>query len=163
MHNHSEIPTASDILHFWFTETSPTQKFQKDTVFDQLIIEKFSSVHTKAMSGELYSWRKTTEGRLAEIIVLDQFSRNMFRDKPESFASDTLALILAQEAINLKLDNELSTEKKAFLYMPFMHSESALIHEEAINLYSQAGLENNLDLGGGASKVPISGKHTITH
>ncbi len=67
----------------------------------------------------------------------------MYRDKPKAFAQDTLALVLAQEAIRRKLDTELQASQKAFLYMPFMHSESAEIHDIAVFLFDQPGLEDN--------------------
>ncbi|MFI7969401.1 DUF924 family protein, partial [Acinetobacter baumannii] len=76
---------------------------------------------------------------LAEIIVLDQFSRNIYRDQPQSFAYDSLALALAQEAISLQLDAQLNPEQRSFLYMPFMHSESKLIHEFALKLFQRLG------------------------
>ena len=84
-------------------------------------------------------------GRLAEIIVLDQFSRNIYRGTPLSFAYDPLALALAQEAITAKANQSLNPDQKAFLYMPFMHSESPAIHEIALELFKEPGLESNLD------------------
>ena len=103
------------------------------------------STHQQAAQAELWGWRKTAEGRLAEIIVLDQFSRNLFRDSPQAFAQDSLALALAQEAISLNLDQQLSPEQRAFLYMPFMHSESKLIHEFALKLFQRLGNPTNLE------------------
>ena len=91
----------------------------------------------------LWMWRKTPEGRLAEILILDQFSRNMYRDQAESFAYDQIALVLAQEAIVQEADKQLPVEKRCFLYMPFMHSESLLIHKQAVILFDQPGMENN--------------------
>lgn len=135
--------TARDIIQFWFEEISPKQRFKKDEEFDALIRERFRSVHRRASQGLLYTWRDHPLDALAEIIVLDQFSRNMYRDKPKAFAQDTLALVLAQEAIRRKLDTELEAHQKAFLYMPFMHSESAEIHEIAVFLFDQPGLEEN--------------------
>jgi uncharacterized protein (DUF924 family) len=82
---------------------------------------------------------------LAEIIVLDQFSRNMFRDTAMGFAQDGLALVLAQEAVSQGVDQELSLTQRAFLYMPFMHSESLVIHDLAVKFFSQQGMEGNLD------------------
>ena len=87
------------VIDFWFNEIDSKQWWVKDLEFDQLVIERFSDVHEQAVMCELYKWREEALGRLAEIIVLDQFSRNMFRDKPEAFASDSLALALAQEAV----------------------------------------------------------------
>ena len=127
--------TFNDVLSFWFEEIEPAQQFKKDLEFDQLIVERFGAVHTAATKCELYTWRESPEGRLAEIIVLDQFSRNMFRDKPESFASDPLALALAQEAISVGADKQIDEKRVSFLYMPFMHSESTLIHEVAMKLF----------------------------
>jgi uncharacterized protein (DUF924 family) len=135
----------SDVLSFWFDETDPELWFSKDKEFDDEILERFLALHGRARSGELWTWRKSAEGRLAEIIVLDQLSRNMFRDRPESFASDPLALILAQEGVAVGADLELETEEKSFFYMPYMHSESPLIHEQAVHLFSKPGLEYNLD------------------
>ena len=127
----------NEVLQFWFEEIQPAQHWKKDPDFDQLITTRFSNIHASANRGELYEWRKSAKGRLAEIIVLDQFSRNMFRGKPESFASDVLALVLAQEAIAIGTDNELTPAERAFLYMPFMHSESLIIHELAVPLFEK--------------------------
>ena len=133
------------VLDFWFKEISPQQWWVKDEDLDQLIKTRFSDVHRKAALGELFSWRDSSEGRLAEIIVLDQFSRNMFRDLPESFAQDSLALVLAQEAIFNNADKTLPTEWRSFMYLPFMHSESLIVHNEAVRLFDQKGMEYNLD------------------
>jgi len=134
-----------DILSFWFKEIDQSQWWIKDLEFDNLIIQKYQDIHTAAKSCELSSWRNNAEGRLAEIIVLDQFSRNMFRDKPQSFACDALALTLSQEAISIGVDKELNEIQRSFLYMPFMHSESLLIHEDAVELYKENGVQSNLD------------------
>jgi len=133
------------VLDFWFKEISPQQWWVKDEDFDQLIKKRFSDVYRKATLGELFSWRDCAEGRLAEIIVLDQFSRNMFRDMPESFAQDVLALILAQEAVLNKADKAIPMAWRSFMYMPYMHSESLIIHDQAIRLFDQKGMEYNLD------------------
>jgi uncharacterized protein (DUF924 family) len=134
----------SDVLNFWFEELSPKQWFEKSDELDKLILDRFLDTHKKAIACELSSYRDTAKGRLAEIIVLDQFSRNIFRDKPEAFMYDSLALALSQEAISIGADKELSTIEKAFLYMPFMHSESLEIHTKALELFDQKGLEDNL-------------------
>ena len=135
---------SEDVLSFWFTEIERKLRFGKDPEFDQQIVNRFSSLHLKARSGELFDWRGSASGSLAEIIILDQFSRNIFRDHAEAFAYDTLALVLAQQAIEKNFDRDLDTEKKAFLYMPFMHSESLAIHTIAVVLFGQPGLEDNL-------------------
>lgn len=134
-----------EVLHFWFSELTPDDWWKKSDELDRLIEKRFLRVHQAATRGELFHWRNNAEGRLAEIIVLDQFSRNIYRGRPDSFSFDSLALILSQEAVLSGADAFLSPEKKAFLYMPYMHSESAVIHEEAVRLFSQKGLEGNLD------------------
>ena len=132
-----------DVLHFWFEEAKPEQLFGKDAAFDAEIRTRFGETHAAAARGELASWRDTPEGRLAEIIVLDQFSRNLFRDDARAFATDGMSLVLAQEAIRAGADHDMPAIRRAFLYMPFMHSESRAIHVEAERLFGQPGLENN--------------------
>ena len=85
-----------------------------------------------------------SSSRLAEIIILDQFSRNIHRGTPDAFAADPLALALAQEAVSSGADQALPVSRRAFLYMPFMHSESQAIHELAVRLFSASGLAENL-------------------
>lgn len=132
------------ILKFWFEDTQPKQYFKKDPEFDALIRKRFLDVHRAAAQGELYGWRTKPEGRLAEIVVLDQFSRNLFRDSSRAFACDGMALVLAQEAVSAGADRTLPAKQRAFLYMPYMHSESRAIHAVAEQLFSQPGLEANL-------------------
>lgn len=132
------------VLDFWFKELTPAQWFRKDTTLDATIIERFGALQASASRAELWLWRRSALGRLAEVIVLDQFSRQMYRDTPEAFANDTMALALAQEAVAQAADRHLDVAWRAFLYMPYMHSESLAIHEEALRLFDQPGLEENL-------------------
>ena len=136
--------TAQSILSFWFEEIDAKQWWAKSDDFDRLIIQRFGALHAAAARCELSHWRDTPQGRLAEVIVLDQFSRNMYRDQPQSFTCDPLALALAQHAVSLQADLALPPEQRAFLYMPYMHSESPLIHANALSLFSQKGLEHAL-------------------
>lgn len=135
---------AQEVIKFWFEELSSKQWYKKSNQLDLQIKERFSSTHDAAWKGELYSWRKTPIGRLAEIIVLDQFSRNIYRNDKRAFLFDPIALVLAQEAVSLKTQDHLTNAQKPFLFHPFMHSESMRIHELAIALYSMPGLEKNL-------------------
>lgn len=128
--------TADDVLDFWFKETSPQAWWTVDQAFDATIARRFSSLHAMASAGELYQWRRSPRGRLAEIIVLDQFSRNMFRGKPGAFACDAMALTLAQEAVAGGHDAALAVSERSFLYMPYMHSESRVVHLEAERLFA---------------------------
>ncbi len=137
--------TYPDIIKFWFGEIEPESWWKKDESFDQLIRERFLAIYQQAANCELFEWRQDALGWLAEIIILDQFPRNMFRDTAQAFDTDRLAVILVQEAVANQVDRELTPPQKSFLYMPLMHSESALIHETAMELYSQPGLEFNLD------------------
>jgi uncharacterized protein (DUF924 family) len=134
-----------EIITFWFTELEPKQWWQKESAFDQMIKSRFGDLHNQAIACELVDWRESPLGSLAEIIVLDQFSRNIYRDKAASFSSDSMALTLAQCAIAKGVDTQLSPEQRVFLYMPFMHSESKVIHNEAVKLFSALGIESNID------------------
>ena len=128
-----------DILTFWFQQLSPKDWFNYNAEVDQQIEKRFLTTLQQAQQSELFSWRKTAHGRLAEVIVLDQFSRNIYRNSPKAFAQDGMALALAQEAISLGLDKPLSAVERSFLYMPFMHSESKLIHQTAERLFKSLG------------------------
>ena len=136
--------TPADILCFWFETLQPAQWWKVDADLDASIRGRFGELHRAANAGELWGWRETPEGRLAEVIVLDQFSRNMHRGTPAAFASDPMALALAQEAVRVGADRALPIERRAFLYMPYMHSESALIHVQAELLFrTQAPPDNH--------------------
>lgn len=133
------------IVNFWFEEIDPAQWWEKDDTFDALLLERFSEIHNRAKCCELSEWRNKAEGRLAEIIILDQFSRNMFRGSALAFANDAMALILSQEAVACGADQDLTPVQRSFLYMPYMHSESLEIHEVALELFRKNGIRNNLD------------------
>ncbi|GAA6135732.1 DUF924 family protein [Oceaniserpentilla sp. 4NH20-0058] len=133
------------IIDFWFDEIETSQWWKKDLEFDALIQRRFGELHQKAKAGELFKWRETALGSLAEVIILDQFSRNMFRDHKDAFSSDELALALAQGAISKGFDTQISSTMRSFLYLPFMHSESAIIHAQAVKLYESLGNPNNLE------------------
>ncbi|WP_422846017.1 DUF924 family protein [Acidovorax sp. M2(2025)] len=135
---------ADDILHFWFEELRPAQHFAVDAALDETLRTRFGPTWKAACRCELWPWRATPQGRLAEILVLDQFSRNIHRGTPRAFAQDALALALAQELVAGQHDRALPPAQRAFAYMPYMHSESLAIHEAALALFNQPGLENNL-------------------
>jgi uncharacterized protein (DUF924 family) len=138
----SSIQSYQAVIQFWFEETEPKYWFKKDADFDDEIRNRFLSSYQAAIRCELFEWRQVAEGRLAEIIVLDQFSRNMFRDAAQAFSFDSLAVSLTQEAVAGGWDKELPIQKRSFLYMPLMHSESLVIHKQAKKLFFQPGLEN---------------------
>ena len=132
------------VLDFWFTELTDRQRFAKDTALDAAMRERFGATLEAAVRCELVRWRGSPGGRLAEIVLLDQFSRNIWRDTPRAFAQDPLALALAQELVASGQDQALPADRRAFAYMPYMHSESLLIHAFAQELFSQPGMEDNL-------------------
>ncbi|PCI71664.1 MAG: hypothetical protein COB38_05430 [Gammaproteobacteria bacterium] len=135
----------NEIIQFWFKDIERKQWWEKSDAFDQLLIDKYKEIHAKACQCELYQWRESPKGRLAEVIILDQFSRNMYRDTKKAFASDSLALVLAQEAIAMGADDPLSETEKSFLYMPFMHSESLVIHEAGLKLFQAGTSESSIN------------------
>ena len=94
----------SDIINFWYTQIPSRNWFIKDPAFDTMLKRRFNGIHQQAVAGELVHWRQKPLGKLAEIIVLDQFSRNMFRDTPNAFSHDSQALVLAQSAIEQGAD-----------------------------------------------------------
>ncbi|WP_111412542.1 DUF924 family protein [Billgrantia lactosivorans] len=140
----ARLPGRDAVIAFWFEELEPAQWFRKDTELDGTIRERFAALHGAAAAGELWGWRTTPRGRLAEILVLDQFSRNLYRDDPRAFAQDAMALALAQEVVARGCDLELEIDWRRFFYLPYMHSESLVIHDEALRLFDQPGLEDNL-------------------
>lgn len=133
----------NEILDFWFGEIAPKQWWTADPELDKKIEERFHHILRQAKQGELFSWRKEAKGRLAEIIVLDQFSRNIYRHTPAAFAQDSMALVLAEEAVAARAYAALSPVERGFLFLPYMHSESKLIHVEAEILYREHALPYN--------------------
>lgn len=134
-----------EIVSFWFEEIEPKMWWVADPSFDQQIRERFGHLLVQAAQGEMYSWRNEPQGRLAEIIVLDQFSRNIHRNQPMAFSQDPMALVLAQEAVAAGILHSLSPIERAFLLLPYMHSESKLIHEVAESLYREHAPPSNYE------------------
>ncbi|TNF69014.1 MAG: DUF924 domain-containing protein [Gammaproteobacteria bacterium] len=134
----------NQVINFWFEELSSRDWFKKSDALDAQIKMRFLDVYNQAIQDELWQWRENAEGALAEIIILDQFSRNIYRNQKEAFMYDSLALALAQNAVSLNFHLKLDAPKHAFLLMPYMHSESIVIHHQAIKLFDVPGLENNL-------------------
>jgi uncharacterized protein (DUF924 family) len=125
------------VLDFWFREIDPAQWWRVEPAFDALIRSRFLDVHRQAAAGELFAWRAEPSGRLAEIIVLDQFSRNMFRGTSAAFAHDGMALVLAQEAVAAQTHQALTLVERGFLFLPYMHSESSAVHVESERLHRE--------------------------
>lgn len=133
-----------EILTFWFEEVEPRMWWQAEPGFDDQIRQRFSGLLIRAAQGELYTWRSSPKGRLAEVIILDQFSRNIHRGTPQAFAQDPVALVLAQEAVAAGAHLKLSPMECCFLLMPYMHSESREIHLIAEALFRAYAPPDNL-------------------
>jgi uncharacterized protein (DUF924 family) len=128
-----------DVLSFWFADAS--RWFKKDRAFDAEIRERFGALHEALERGEHEAWLDSPRGALAYVIVLDQFSRNMFRGTARSFASDARALKAACAALDRGFDRELSPPERGFLYMPLMHSEALADQERCVELFRPEGAE----------------------
>lgn len=148
---------ARAVLDFWFDKDNEQYWFERNDAFDKQIKDKFGEIWQAAKQGECVTWRiadapadsnsslTALAGRLAEIIVLDQFSRNLCREQACAFAQDGMALALAQEAIGQPHFNTLPMEWRRFIIMPFMHSESLMIHERYLPLFEQLNDATTLD------------------
>lgn len=136
---------AEDVLKFWFEESSSEDWFGGKAEFDERLKARFYDLHAKVAAGEAWTWRKDAMGRVAEIIVLDQFSRQFYRGDARAFAQDPMALTLAQELVAQGLDQNLDHDPRMFAYMPYMHSESLVIHQEAMRLFRSLESEDILN------------------
>jgi uncharacterized protein (DUF924 family) len=139
------MQTADDVIHFWFVEHGRKDWFGGGPEFDRKLADRFAETHKAVARGEAWTWRATPEGRLAEVIVLDQFSRQLFRGDARAFAQDTMALVLAQEAVAAGVDKQLEPTRRLFLIMPYQHSESLVVHEETVRLFGELGMKEAMD------------------
>lgn len=117
-----------EVLRFWLEALAPEPWWTVDPALDALIRDRFLPLMRQASRAELHAWRDTAAGRLAEVILLDPFSRNVYRDTPAAFAQDPIALVLAQEAVRAGALEPLPEHQRAGLLLPFMHSEPRAIH-----------------------------------
>jgi uncharacterized protein (DUF924 family) len=133
-----------EVLDFWFLPAGSdghgkqrVEWFRKDAGFDATLAERFGGLVKQAVAGGLREWdSEGAHGTLARIIVLDQFTRNAWRGKPEAFSGDTLALAAAQQLVDSGADLDLSPVQRSFAYMPFEHSEDAAMQEKAVTLFT---------------------------
>lgn len=120
---------AADVLTFWLS-AGPSKWYIQDDAFDQAIRDQFGQVWQAAHDGHLPNWAGDASGALALVILLDQFPRNMFRDDPRAFATDSKALEVSGQAMAHGWDRETPEPERQFFYMPFMHSEN-MDHQDA--------------------------------
>lgn len=135
--------TAAEVLDFWFSDRVRSRWFHSTPQLDREIRERFESLWREGAAGRLDHWADTAEGALALTILLDQLPLNMFRGRPESFSTEAAARAVADAAVARGLDRDLGPDQRAFLYMPFMHSEDAADQERSLELFSRPGLEHN--------------------
>lgn len=148
---------AQAVLDFWFLAPdnpghgqSRPEWFRKDDAFDAQIRERFGALIDTALAGGLQHWAATPRGTLAQILVLDQFTRNVYRDTPRAFAGDPQALALAIALVENGQDQQLEPTLRAFVYMPFEHAEDLAMQARAVELFqllaqSREGFESMLD------------------
>lgn len=171
MTNRTEIsPPANEIVDFW-TSIGPAGWFKKDEEVDRTIAEKFSAVHEKAMERKLASWLDEPLSSIALVLLLDQFSRNMFRGDARSFAGDRLAVAVATDAIGKGYHLEVKNELAVFFFMPFMHSESISDQNRCVELMHRFGAGDYIKFarlhrdiivrfGRFPHRNPVLGRHT---
>jgi uncharacterized protein (DUF924 family) len=128
------LPSPEDVLAFWFAD--PGRWWRKDAAFDAEVRGRFLGLHVAIAAGECRDWPETPRGALAYVIVLDQFSRNMFRDSARMYETDETALAAARRALDRGFDQQLSADERMFLYMPFMHSENIADQDRCVALFS---------------------------
>lgn len=126
------------VLEFWFGERDEARDewFRKDAAFDALIAARFGTQVEQALAGDCLAWDETPPGALARILLLDQFTRNIFRGTPQAFAGDERALATAQEAVARGFDRELAPLERWFCYLPFEHSEDRAVQERSLELFA---------------------------
>lgn len=135
------VASWKEVLDFWFDPEHVPLHFVENPEFDELIRKMFLKTWEAAAEGLLVHWRDNIKGRLAEIIVLDQFSRNLWRNDIRTYTQDKMAIALAQEAVNHPDYNKLSTLEKRYILLPFMHSESLELHDWAYKYFEELGDE----------------------
>jgi uncharacterized protein (DUF924 family) len=155
---------ADTVLDFWFGKLDDSGRadkqhaqrwWLKEPALDAEIKQRFLALHSAALAGRLSGWLDRPRSRLAYIILLDQFSRNIFRDTPAMFASDESALYAALSGIDVGMDRQLPLDERTFFYMPLMHSEQLALQERCVELYQT--LSHELSGSPRASMLPRIG------
>ena len=145
MTNEVEICTPDDVLSFWFGELTYDDWFTMSGELDTACIRRFQASHLALARGVSEIWRATPENRLAAIILLDQMPRNMYRGTPLAFATDCLALHEAKLAVGIGADMAIKPEARAFVYLPFEHSENLTDQTMSVKLFTELGDADYLD------------------
>jgi len=130
-------PRIGAVLAFWFSELAPEDWFRKSDATDEKCRSRFLPLLDELARGVPASWMTTPHGAMAAVIVLDQFPRNIHRDRPGAFATDALALATARAAIAAGHDAHLTLDERTFLYMPFQHAEDLADQTRALELFAE--------------------------
>ena len=141
-------PLARAVLDFWFGAPPLAERehwFRKDPAFDATVRDRFGAAIAAARAGAFGEWCHEPRGALARVIVLDQFTRNAFRDTPDAFSGDARALATSDDAVGRGFDRDLEPYERWFLYMPFVHSEDAAMQQRALDLFGGLAAETGLD------------------
>ena len=141
-------PLAAEVLDFWFPPGASGERpewFRKDPAFDREIRERFGTALAAGLAGAFGEWCTSARGALARVVLLDQYTRNAFRDTPAAFAGDPAALATTEDAIARGFDRELGPHERGFLYMPLEHSESLATQERSVELFTALAADTGLD------------------
>ena len=141
--------TPEKVLSFWLDETDPKQWYNSPKSLDNAILQEFYPTWVSIMDGKFGMWLTYPSGSLAYILVLDQFTRNMFRGTSKAFSSDLVALAAAKQAIKHKFDLAIDEPGRQFFYLPLMHSESLQDQERCIRLMHE--------------RIPLEGMNNLLH
>lgn len=131
----AEVHEAAAVLRFWFEELNEEQHWARDAAMDMEIARRFGPLRERILAKRAAGWRGRPHTLLAAVIVLDQFSRNIFRDHAEAFAGDNLALDLTLYALGQSWDVMLPPHLRVFLYMPLQHSENPRMQQLSLRLF----------------------------
>ncbi|HMG57591.1 MAG TPA: DUF924 family protein [Kofleriaceae bacterium] len=138
----SALPPPGDVLAFWFSDQARPMWFSVRAAFDDEIRARFGALAAAAAAGELDGWAATGDGALALVIALDQFPRNLHRGTPQAFACDARAREIASGAIDRGLDLRVALERRAFVYLPFEHSELLADQDRSVALFEAWAAEH---------------------
>ena len=138
------ISTQDSLLDFWFSARVRPLWFKSTPEFDTEVRQRYAGTWQAAQRGELDKWEASASGALALVILLDQFPLNMYRGRPEAFATETAARDVARRAIAQGFDGALDNSRRVFLYLPFMHSEEPADQDYSVHLFSLPGMEDTL-------------------
>ena len=142
----SDEKSIRAILAFWFEEISPATWFKKDALFDDMLMRKFERTIEQALAGQLDKWAQHKDGRLALILLLDQMTRNIFRDTPKAYSGDDIACALSLRSVaDGFLEAEMNMHKRQFFLMPMMHSEDLEIQKQSLPLFKTLTSESAYD------------------